>query len=189
MMSLSWGFSEWPDTITGLGLAVSLMVAERLNLNFGTSVKIKWPNDLMVDDAKLAGILIDVSGNQGAACNVVIGLGLNINQTDWSKADAPYQWQDLSSLGVDVDRNELVASICSDLIYMLRKFAEDGFTPFVEAWNELSCHTNRDVIVVGDDVSVSGEMLGVDNQGGLLVQSTDGEMHVFSNSNVSVRLR
>ena len=89
MLSLSWGFDHWPATITGLGLAVSLCIVETLNNNYGLDVEIKWPNDLMVRNGdvydKLGGILVDVAGESSGACNVVIGLGLNVHQPDWSQ--------------------------------------------------------------------------------------------------------
>ena len=188
MMSLSWGFTHWPETITGLGLAVSLMVAERLNYDYQLAVKIKWPNDLMVDDDKLGGILIDLRGEASGECKLVIGVGLNVHQPDWSSEGARYKWTDLNSLGVKVDRNQLIGKLCSDLIIMLQEFECSGFKLFVERWGELSSHTNRRVKITGSNISVEGIMRGVDENGALLIESFDGEIHVFTDSNVSLSL-
>ena len=195
MLSLSWGFDHWPETITGLGLAVSLAITEYLNARFALDVKIKWPNDLMVGGDKLGGILIDVSGEASSTCNVVIGLGLNVHQPDWSK-DGAYRWQDLSSLGVEVDRSELVGHLCAKLVSMLQVFDEVGFEPMVERWNELSSYAGQHVRVgsaeqLGLDASadvVEGEMVTVDAAGALIVKDSSGERHRFADSNVSVRL-
>lgn len=195
MLSLSWGFDSWPATITGLGLAVALAVTEALNAEFDLDVKIKWPNDLMVLNSegqatdKLAGVLIDVAGESSGACNVVIGLGLNVSQPDWSeRGDSAYAWQDLRGLGVDVDRNALAAVIINALISMLSAFTDSGFTPMRDRWNALSSYAGK-MIRVGDAQSaVVGEMLGVDASGALLVRGTNGVEHQFSESTVSVRL-
>lgn len=186
MMSLSWGFDHWPETITGLGLAVSLAITEYLNECYGLSVRIKWPNDLMVGDDKLGGILIDVAGEASGACNVVVGLGLNVHQPDWSDGGA-YKWQDLTSLGVAVDRSQLIGRLSAKLINMLQAFNEVGFAPMVDRWNALSSYANRQVRV-GLDEYIEGQMQTVDAAGALIVKSADGKLHRFADSNVTVRL-
>jgi len=188
MLSMSWGFFSWPETITGLGLAVALTVAERLNATHGLDVNIKWPNDLMVGKNKLGGILIDVAGESSGVCNVVIGLGLNVHQADWSQADADYAWQDLAGLGVKADRNELVANILDAWIDMLVEFEESGFEPLMGRWNALNCYAEQEIRVGNDEAQIVGEMLGVDAVGAMLVVDAQGETHRFADSNVSVRL-
>jgi len=187
MMSLSWGFDHWPATITGLGLAVALVVVERLNSEFGLEVKIKWPNDLMVKRDKLAGILVDVAGESTGACQVVIGLGLNVHQPDWSDNNE-YNWVDLASLGVQCDRNRLIGLLAGDLVDMLQDFESQGFAPLVTRWNALSSYSRKNVRVGAGDDWVEGVMRGVDSAGALLIEDGVGELHRFSDSNVSVRL-
>lgn len=187
MMSLSWGFERWPETITGLGLAVALEVAEYLRESFEINVQIKWPNDLMVDGAKLAGVLIDVGGESTGACNVVIGLGLNVHQPDWSQ-DGAYQWQDLAGLGVTCDRNDLVAGLASSLTSMLADFAVSGFAPRTQRWNRLSEYAGKRVRVLGMADSLEGVMAGVDEMGALLIEVDGQGVTRVVDSNVSVRL-
>ena len=191
MLSMSWSFVDWPKTLTGLGLAAALSVAEELNREYATAVTIKWPNDLLVGDDKLAGILIDVSGEPGGACTVVMGLGLNVDQPDWSEpATAAYRWQDLKSLGVSTDRNQLVAQIINAWLRMLQNFTVDGFSTLVPRWNQLSSYSERKVRVgeQGSNVGVTGDMLGVDECGALIVVDDQGVKHSFTDSLVSVRL-
>jgi len=186
MVSLSWGFGHWPETITGLGLAVALVVAEHLNQHYSLDVKIKWPNDLLVSDDKLAGILIDVAGESSGACNVVIGVGLNVHQPDWSHGES-YGWRDLHSLGVDIDRNKLIAELVNSLMTMLSDFENTGFTPLVERWNNLSSFAGARVQVGNEQDSIQGVMQGVDAAGALIVLDDEGKLQRFADSNVSVR--
>lgn len=188
MLSMSWGFSQWPETITGLGLAVALMVVEHINTAYDLDVKIKWPNDLMVGQDKLGGILIDVAGESSGSCNVVIGLGLNVHQPDWSQDNSAYNWQDLHSHDVKPNRNELVANIVDGWLTMLKGFDVDGFGPLAARWNALSSYADRQIRVGNDDQSIVGRMLGVDSIGALLLESGDGQTHRFTDSSVSVRL-
>lgn len=188
MLSVSWGFSHWPKSITGLGLAVALVITERLNKDYDLNVKIKWPNDLMIDDRKLAGILIDVAGEAGGVCNVIVGLGLNVHQPDWSGSDTSYAWQDLHSLGIQIDRNEFIAKLVNDWIGMLSGFELNGFAPLAPVWNQHSSYTGKTISVGNGGHQVVGEMQGVDVNGALIVEDSEGETHIFSESNVSVRL-
>lgn len=188
MLSVSWGFSHWPASITGLGLAVALTITERLNENYDLKVKIKWPNDLMINDRKLGGILIDVAGDAGGVCNVVIGLGLNVHQPDWSDSDAAYAWQDLHSLGVKMNRNEFIAKLANDWLGLLSGFELHGFAPLAEIWNQHSSYSGKTISVGNGDNQVVGEMLGVDINGALIIEDSAGKKHIFSESNVSVRL-
>jgi BirA family biotin operon repressor/biotin-[acetyl-CoA-carboxylase] ligase len=188
MLSISWGFDHWPETITGLGLAVALTIVESINEKYGTDVKIKWPNDLMVGSDKLAGILIDVAGESSGSCNVVVGLGLNVHQPDWSDGDSAYDWVDLNSLGVVPDRNELIGLISKNLIAMLGQFGESGFAPLVTRWNSLSSFNGKRVRVGSNSSYVEGRMLSVDSAGALLVVDDKGQKHRYAESNVSVRL-
>ena len=193
MLSASWSFPSWPETITGLGLAVAQTVVELLNdqsqdAHNQPRIKIKWPNDLMVTDDKLGGILIDVAGEASGACNVVLGLGLNVHQPDWSSSNADYRWCDLKSLGLPVDRNMLVGQIVSAWLSMLREFEQSGFAPLTERWNKLNSYAQKRIRVGERENGIQGKMLGVDSAGALLLESDDGQVHRFSESNVSVRL-
>ena len=187
MLSISWGFDHWPETITGLGLAVAMVIAERLNQDYSLGVKIKWPNDLLVADDKLAGILIDVAGESSGACNVVIGVGLNVHQPDWSDSTSGYRWQDLYGLGVKLNRNKLIAKLVNDLTSMLVGFEAQGFKPLVERWNSLSSFAGANIRVGDDESFVTGVMQGVDTTGALLLLNSKGEVQRFADSNVSVR--
>ena len=188
MLSVSWSFSHWPKSITGLGLAVALVVTERLNEDYDLNVKIKWPNDLMIDNRKLGGILIDVAGEASGVCNVVVGLGLNVHQPDWSSSDTSYAWQDLHSLGIQMNRNEFIAKLVNDWLGMLSGFELNGFAPLAPIWNQHSNYSGKTISIGSEGHQVVGEMQGVDVNGALIVKDQEGETHIFSESNVSVRL-
>lgn len=192
MLSISWGFDHWPETITGLGLAVSLVLTRVINERYGLDVKIKWPNDLMVGYNKLAGILIDVAGESSGSCNVVVGIGLNVHQPDWSAKSSAYRWVDMQSLvssGAEkIDRNELIGLVVHGLSRMFADFASSGFAPMVDDWNSLSSYRDKLVRVGSPDEFVEGIMVGVDDVGALLVRDHGDRLHRFVDSNVSVRL-
>lgn len=187
LMSLRWTFKQWPEELTGLSLAVGMVVAEHLNQTFEQNVKVKWPNDLMVGGKKLGGILIELAGEASKSCHVVIGLGLNVKGV----ADLPsqaYQAVDLDSLGCEVGRNQLAASLANDLCEMLVGYQTSGFEPLLPAWESLSSYSGKKLKVGEGEHQVTGVMQGVDRLGALLLQDELGELHRFADSAVSVRL-
>lgn len=186
--SLGWCFPAWPQGVSGLSLAVGMVVAEELNSAHSLNVKVKWPNDLMVDDKKLGGVLIELAGETNGPCQVVIGLGLNVSQPHQSDHSADYQWQDLRGLGLSVDRNELVGQLSRALVQMLQAFEQHGFQRLVAAWPEISSYADRTIRVTDGEAEVVGMMTGVDEVGALLVTDQQGQAHRFADSRVSVRL-
>ena len=185
-LSISWRFDHWPATITGLGLAVGLVVAEYMRDRHGVKAEIKWPNDILVDSKKLGGILVDVSGESSGACNVVIGLGLNVDQSNWS-TQADYPWIDLRTIGIAPERNELIADLISILSAMLSEYERSGFTPLVNRWNELSSYAGKKIRILNGSNDLVGMMAGVDANGALLID-TGGNVEIVEDSSLSVRL-
>ena len=189
-LSLSWGFTSWPSTVSGLGLAVSLVVAECLNKEYGAKVSIKWPNDLMSGAAKLGGILIDVTGNPNEACKVVIGIGININQLTQDTSN-DYQWQDLTKLNIEVDRNILIPKILEQLHTMLVEFEVGGFEQFLERWNALNSFANQQVKLINnttEEIVLNGNCEGVDSIGALIIVDDKHKRHSIIDSSLSLRL-
>ena len=189
MLSLSWGFAQWHKTITALGLAVALIVAERLNCDYGISVKIKWPNDLLINGDKLAGLLVDVSGDANGGCNVVVGLGLNVHQPDWSQKCGEYSWCDLYSQGLMIDRNKLAGNLIADLIALFLEFEQVGFSPMVSRWNDLCPHVGEKIKLTkdGDAEVIEGVMRGVNDMGALIVDLEDQQRRIITDSSLSLR--
>lgn len=135
-------------------------------------------------------MLIEVNGESGGQCNLVMGLGLNVYQGDAEKSDihADYQWIDMHQLGNEPDRNKLVADCVSAWVHMLREFSQTGFATFVDEWNALSSYHGRQIRVQSKKEAVIGRMMGVDDYGALLVQTENGQHIRFTETDVSVRL-
>lgn len=199
MLSLSWAFDDWPETITGLGLAASVSIAKCLQKKYGIDISIKWPNDLLVDNKKIAGVLIEVNGESGGRCNLVMGLGLNVYQANQGKLaqqehstvhnkKADYEWVDMYRLGCVVNRNQLVADCITAWLQMLLEFSQSGFTSFVDDWNALSSYHDKQIKVQSTREIIVGTMRGVDNYGALLVEAENAQTVRFTETDVSVRL-
>src|SRR3546814_7105530 len=77
-LSIAWSWPAWPPELSALSLAIGVACAKVIENHGIADVRLKWPNDLLVDDRKLGGILIEHRGEAGGACRVVVGIGLNL---------------------------------------------------------------------------------------------------------------
>jgi BirA family biotin operon repressor/biotin-[acetyl-CoA-carboxylase] ligase len=189
-LSINWSFASLPRDIGALSLAVGVCALRAL-APFGVAgVALKWPNDLVVGNAKLGGILIELRAEAGGPAYVVIGLGLNVALGDAmlrEVAASGTQAADLLGLGVvQRDRNRLAAALIGSLVAGLRQFQSDGFAAFASEWRSADALAGRSVVISGDSRSVTGLARGIDSGGALCLETREGLMR-FVTGEVSAR--
>lgn len=184
-MTLVWRYFTGAASLEGLSLAVGLALLEALQKLGLNDARLKWPNDVLVQGKKLAGILIELQGDPSAECEVVIGVGLNVAmQTDEVLIDQP--WTDLEQhLGM-VSRNQVVAEMINALLPMLDSYAEQGFVAFAERWRALDAFKDAPVWLQVGEKRIAGIARGVDARGALQLETSQG-VQVFSGGEVSMR--
>ncbi len=185
--SLVWPFSGGVASLEGLSLAVGVALARALDRYGVPTVQLKWPNDLLFEGRKLAGILLEMTGEPGGACQVVIGVGVNVQMPDEVAQAIDQPWIDLQRAGVvDIDRNALLAQIVEELLQVLAVFTRDGFAPFVEEWQQRNAHAGRDVVLETGAHRFRGRCVGVDGAGALLLDTAEGR-RTFHGGELSLR--
>jgi BirA family biotin operon repressor/biotin-[acetyl-CoA-carboxylase] ligase len=186
--SLLWRFGRPLTALSGLSLAVGVALARGLH-GFGLkAVGLKWPNDIMAGEAKLAGILIETQGDMLSDATAVIGIGINVRALPEASLPADYAIAAVEDLlGAPVDRNELLVRLVTELDQALQHFDGQGFAPFRDEWQRLHVWQDRPVrILSGGEVSFEGIALGVDDAGVLRVATRDGVRAVHAGE-VSLR--
>jgi BirA family biotin operon repressor/biotin-[acetyl-CoA-carboxylase] ligase len=156
------------DVLPLLPLLAALSVAGGIEVATGVVAHLKWPNDVLVNDHKLAGILLEHPG--GAA--VILGVGVNVNQL---AADLPAGATSLLALtGRSLDRESLLAAILNDLANAYDRADREGVDWIVPGWRSRSSMLGKRVAFQRDGATIRGiaEDLGVD--GALLVRLGDG---------------
>jgi BirA family biotin operon repressor/biotin-[acetyl-CoA-carboxylase] ligase len=189
-LSLSWMFREVPRDLGALGLVVGVCALRALSHLGVDRARLKWPNDLLVDDRKLGGILIELRAESAGPACVVIGIGLNVAlgasllEKIVTTGLAPI---DLAAAGLkESARNAVAAGLISAFVRGLLEFERDGLKPFVREWMEADALRGRPVTVTGAEDSTKGVARGIDLDGALLVETPRGLLR-FISGDVSVR--
>lgn len=189
-LSMYWKLDQGPAAAVGLSLVVGIVIAKTLNKISKGKVKVKWPNDLYLNDKKLAGILVELTGKTGDAAHIIIGIGINIcmekKNIDKEKS-INQEWASLVDEVENIERNELSASIINALKEALILFEKEGLAPFLESWFELDNFLGRKVkLLIGDKI-ITGIEKGIDQQGALLLQHDNGDIIPYIGGEISLR--
>ena len=180
--SLLWRFERGLSQLAGLSLAVGVALARALR-RLGAPVALKWPNDVLLNERKLAGILIELSGDALGPTAVVIGIGMNVSEP--GDVDQPVAC--LADAGVQLTRSALLAELLNELHLVLGNFDRNGFVPLREEWMGLSAHQDAPVCLrFSHGEPVEGVVRGVADSGALMVETTEG-MKIYHAGEVSLR--
>ena len=190
-LSLSRAFSGGLARLPGLSLVAGVASAEALHALGFSGVRLKWPNDLVVDDGlalrKLGGLLVEGGGENAGPARAVIGLGLNVRMPPAFGAAIDQPWVDLAMLAPVVpSRNAVVASLLAHWIPALAQFDADGLAPFLARYTRFDALAGRAIALHADGIARPAHALGLADDGALRVRIEGREQRVHSGE-VSVR--
>lgn len=161
-----------PNEASKLTILTSLAVAEAINKITGLSPSIKWPNDILVNDKKVGGILTELNAEQDRINFAIIGIGINVNTPISSLP------KDASSLSFQkktkLSRVELVKEILREIDKLYLLFRKRGFIPIVKRWKKFSYLQGERVKIICHREKLEGEVLDIDSDGGLLIREDSG---------------
>ncbi len=179
--SLARRFDGGLARLGGLSLAVGVAAAETLQALGADAVRVKWPNDLVIDDGralrKLGGVLIE-GGLQDGHPRAVVGLGLNLHMPDTASATIDQPWTDLHALLGDAtpSRNRVAIALLGALAEALDRFDAEGLAPFLPRFAAVDALRGARVSAMFDGHDVEGVVLGPTNDGALRLRTGDGEI-------------
>lgn len=174
--------------MSGLSLLISLCLVRVLRKLVPADYEIKWPNDVLFKQQKIAGILIECKSDLHTTLSVVIGVGINVKLPHRFIANVEYPVADLYQISVRrLNRNELLAHFLTELYQLLDVFRIKGFEPFREEWLKLHCYQNQPVVLhLPDSEIIEGIAIDVTNEGELILQTESGYRN-FSIGDISLR--
>lgn len=174
--------------LEGLSLTVGLAVHRTLMEAGLAGVLVKWPNDILVDNRKIAGILLELNGDPADNCQVQIGIGINLNMP----ADGGAIGQSWTSLyretGCIVDRNVLACSLGRQLQRYLSRHRDRGFAGLRQEWEKVHAWQGCRVNLISGTGVISGRAAGVSEQGALILD-IEGRRELFNGGELSLRLQ
>lgn len=174
--------------LDGLSLCVGLAVQRALvELGFADA-RLKWPNDVLVGNAKLAGVLLELVGDPADRCHVVIGVGVNVNMLQDEKSRIDQSWTSLRRIRGELqDRTEILLTLIDQLLRQLDFISGAGFAGIRQEWERSHAWQGRRVRLSAGSQTVNGVVLGVDERGALRLLCDEGE-RCFSGGELSLRL-
>ena len=183
-LSVLWRFSTGKHGAQGLSLAVGVAAVRALRTMGADALGLKWPNDVVWRDRKLAGILIEGLASE-RVWTAVIGVGLNVREGRDSSFEGSIACLD-AVVGAPASRNDAAARLISEIWAECRRFEGQGVGPALDEWAALDVMKGRAVTVVAPAGEIHGIARGADPSGELLVE-VDGRMERFVSAEVSLR--
>jgi BirA family biotin operon repressor/biotin-[acetyl-CoA-carboxylase] ligase len=186
-LSQLWRFQAGPASLGGLSLATAVAVARALVKIGVQGFALKWPNDVLADGKKLAGILLEISGEAAGPATVVCGVGINVSLKEELAHAIDQPWTDLHHV-IDAvpSRNRLVGVLLSELIDMYIEYEAKGLAPFLPEWQQLDAYYGKPIQLCMHENSIQGIARGVDPQGALKLEVA-GSVRTFYSGEISLR--
>ena len=182
-LSIGFDLLGGVDSLNGLSLVIGIAVVRALKIAGVENAKLKWPNDIWVDENKISGVLVELKGEATTAWRVTAGIGLNISMSEPEGGAITQPWTCLENFS-DVKKNKMTVHLLESLVAVLERFKEKGFSDFESEWLEYDLLYGRHVsLSLGGG---SGIACGVDSNGALKVKTEDGILAVNAGE-VSVR--
>lgn len=180
--SLLWRFPAPSPAPQGLSLAVGVALVRGLQRVGVDGVRLKWPNDLLLSDRKLGGILVELQ--PGDVRSAVIGIGINLRLP--AAAVEGIEPASLEETGVAISREALTATLLEALCATLDDYGLAGFPAVRQAWERANAHAGKQVQILGPGIVLEGQCRGVDADGALLLETDRGVERIIS-GDVSLR--
>lgn len=189
-LSLLCPFEKDISELSGLSLVVGLAVCRAIESKVdlqGKQLTLKWPNDILIDHYKLAGTLIEIQAESNGFCQVIIGIGVNINMHKALKKDIDQAWTSLFKITNQyIDRNILCPEIIDTLIDYLERFSSQGLLAFIREWQKRDCLADSVVSIVSGNKKSTGICTGINKQGHLTIKTEKGDTLTFSSGDTTL---
>ena len=181
MLSIAWDFSKDIRFLSGLSLAVAVIVVQCLSELTNEALQVKWPNDILWEYRKLSGILLETRDT-----TAVIGIGINCSLSDDNRNAIDQPVACLSDLpDYSANRSVLVSRLLCSLGHGLEKFMKQRLEPFRQEWMQKHAYSNKRILTDGMNPR-EGTAIGIDGNGALLLKLDSGEIIPVQAGEISI---
>lgn len=188
-----WQLEGGAARLEGLSLAVGVCIARVLESVGLEGIQLKWPNDVLVEGKKLAGILLEMSGDPAGDCRVVVGVGVNLHMPAGAGEKIDQPWVDLRQLTdaqgcAPVSRNRLAGLLIGELNKLMPSYEHQGFAPWRSSWLRRAAYLGGQVCLQTANRETCGQFVGVSESGALRLQ-VEGDEQLFYGGELSLRAK
>jgi len=188
-LSLLWRFEKDLSALGGLSLMAGVAILKALKRYGFTGAGLKWPNDVLYEGKKLAGILIESLAQANECSYAVIGLGLNTFLNPNQQVSITQPSTTLSAiLHTSIDRNRLSSLLIDELIHSILLFEKTGLKSFLKEWQSHDVTRGLWVNIHTEQQTITGQTVGIGPQGELKVITPNGQTLLFTSGEVSLRI-
>ena len=177
-----------PETLGMVSGLAPVAVAEVLREKYSLPVEIKWPNDVLVDGKKAAGVLVDVRWNGCQVTDVVLGVGVNVAR-DSVPPPEELNFPAISleeAAGKEISRLDLLVYIMESLLKWYSRLMEPSF---VQTWDSMLAFKGQQVELTSErGVRGQGKVSGISNDGSLILISEAGQETEYHSGEIQLRL-
>lgn len=183
-------FEKDISELSGLSLVVGLAICHAIESTLdlqGNHLQVKWPNDILIGKQKLAGVLVEIRAESNGSCQVIIGVGINVNMSQVTKTDIQQPWISLRNVTQQYqDRNDLCAALVDSLIDYFQRFSLKGLSVFIEEWKQRDCLADTAIAVMSGNKKQEGICRGINVHGHLLLETADRNILAVSSGDASL---
>ena len=185
-ISLGWKSKLLHSQLEGLSLAVAVSLISTLKEFTSSDLKIKWPNDLLINKKKISGILIETTDSEDGL-DIVIGIGINVHMDESEGSEIDQSWGNLEeNPSHKLDRNKIIVSILSEMYVLFKDYPNSGFKKYHHVFETYNLLKDKLCKVETDKETYEGKVLGVNEVGELLLEK-NGEIQYLRYGEVSIR--
>jgi len=178
-----------PARSASITLASAVAVAETLIFDFHIQADIKWPNDVLVGGRKICGVLVESSIESDRLQFLVLGIGVNLGQSDFPDELRERATSILRESGIRITPDEFLAPLLDHLDYWYR-IAVASPNDALQRWEEMSSFArNRSVRIISSDGEIEGKTCGLTETGALIIELDTGERREVVSGEVGLRER
>ena len=189
-ISFLWNFKTGIGALSGLSLACGIAVCHALQ-NIGLKGHaLKWPNDILFEEKKLAGILVEIQGESQDEYTAIVGIGINCHMTAKEANQIDQPWTDINAAmsGESFSRNVLASELISQVLKVLSRFESEGLKPLLSEWDKYDVCRNKKVKIISGATSSLGVAKGITELGELKLLNSSGDIERVTSGEVSLRL-
>ncbi len=178
--SVVWSMRRPMHELSGLSPYLAICVVEALHAMGLSGLSLKWPNDIYCNHKKLAGLLIECSGELSGSCKVIAGLGVNVAMKNYRNIEIDQQWTDIKSNmpGWELSRSQLAAQLIATVVAGLQAFEKKSVSDMVQRWAHWDLMCDSEVNIISESGVQHGIVRGIDAAGCLLLETKQGIEHI-----------